>query len=200
MRIEKAETKIAVASDIGAKIEDMLDATKKEVGRWEGSVSAFSQASKAIEGLGAHVDKDVEEGLYDLEAAKIVKRYLERAANATKNLGTQAEANRITTLGKVAALDVTVKVVAKYRDDETKKVEEFLEAVRSGRVQIENGAPATNGAPVEVSVRPPTTIKAQRLAEEAAEKAKAEASPVAEETKPETPTSKRGRKKRAPNA
>jgi len=194
MRIEKAETKIAVASELGAKIEDILEAAKKEVSRWEGSVSAFSQASKACEALGEHVDRDVTDGVYDLEVAKVVKRYVDRAAQLTKNLMAQAENNRISTVGKVAALDTTVQVVAKYRDEEVGRVSAFRAALASGQIKVEDGG---GMSVADGGVRPARSIKEQRLAEAAAEAKAAEPTvEAAAATEPETPRAKRTRRKR----
>lgn len=132
MNLEKADIKIAVSCDLGARVEDSMESAKAEVLRQEGSTSALLQAAKACEVLGTHVDKDVDEGKFDLECATHVKRYLERATNALRNLSAHAEQGRVLALGKVNALETTVKIIAKYRDEESAKASAMREAIAAG--------------------------------------------------------------------
>jgi hypothetical protein len=180
VNLDKADVKIAVACDLGARVEDSLEAAKAEVIRQEGSTSAFIQGTKACEALATHVDKDIDEGKFDLECAAHVKRYVERCANAMRNLGAHAEQGRIHALGKVAAYETTVKVVAKYRDEEQQKAMAVREALARGGMKKSEG-----GAIVEDHTRPKLSIKERRLAESAVE------SPT-----PDVPKPKRGRPKK----
>jgi len=214
MNIEKAEVKVAVAHEIGCRLDDTREAARSEVAQWEGANASLVQAGRAIEELARHVDKDVDEGLYDLEVAKHVKKYLTRAAAVAQNLGTQAGAQRLMAQGKVQALESAVKVVQKFHEEETRKVAGFKRALETGLVRLEpDGTPqATSPGTTLPGVRPGMSIKEQRLAEEAAEAKAAEikAEPAAPEPVPEpvpvaavvppVPAVKRtGRGKRATN-
>lgn len=175
MSLEKAELKIAIATDIGATIEDAYDAAKIETYRFEGGVQALIKAVKACEELATHVDKDLDEGLYGLDVAERIKRYTERAAGACRNLVRQAENGHVAASGKVLAYENAVKLVDKYRKTEQLKVAAAKVA-------------QTNAEAPEDALRPiaaQQTVKQQRLAEAAAIIAAADETEVAEVSVPE---------------
>lgn len=158
MNPEKAELKILVANDIGATIEDSLEAAGREMQRQEGAVTAFAQAAKACEMLCEVVNKDLDEGkITSMELAEAAKLWLTRAANAQRNLGRQAENLVMAASGKVAALESAVAIIAKYRHAEQLKV-------AAARV-LETETPAAAPA---VEVRPGMSIKERRQLEERA--------------------------------
>ena len=191
MNIEKAGVKVDVAHELGCRIDDTREAARNEVANWEGANAALVQAGKAIEELAKHVDKDIDEGGYDLETAKVIKKYITRSAAIAQNLATQAGAQRLMAQGKVQALENAVKIVKKYHEDEVRKVEGFKQALLEGRVRIEaDGTQQAEDPGVNVlGVRPGLTIKEQRLAEEASAK-KVEAPPPV--VSPPAPPLKRG--------
>ena len=177
MNIEKAEVKVDVAHELGCRIDDTREAARNEVAQWEGANTALVQAGRAIEELAKHVDKDIDEGGYDLETAKAVKKYITRSAAVAQNLATQAGAQRLMAQGKVQALENAVKIVKKFHEDEVRKVEGFKQALLDGRIRIEpDGTQQATTPGVNVpGVRPGVGIKEQRLAEEAAAKAATQA-------------------------
>lgn len=200
MNVEKAEIKAGMASEIGNRLDDTLESVTKEVAQWEGANMALVQAGKAIEELGKHVDKDLDEGQYDLETAALIKKYITRSAALVQNLAMQASNRQLMARGKVEVLGTTITIVKGLYDSEIKKVESFKQAVASGLVRLEEDG--TQQAVVSVpgvnGVRPGMSIKEQRLAEEAAE---AKAAAEAEATPQDPPEKKRGgRGKRAANS
>ena len=158
MSVEKSELRAAGMHEIGMRMDDLLAAAEQEVLRCEGASVALLQANKAIGDLNAHVDLDVTEGKYDLEAAKLVKLYLSRAAQAVQNLGMLANNQRIASAGQVQAFKISVQVTKKMHDSEISKLESVAAA---------ESEPARDIRSRQAGMRPAPTIKEQRLAEEA---------------------------------
>lgn len=165
MNVDKAELKIAIATDIGATIEDSLEAAKKEMQQYDGAIMAFAKAAKACELLASHVDKDLDEGKYGLETAEIVKRYIERSAQVNRTLCKEAENLSISASGKISAFENAVATINKYREAERLKV-------ISARVME-----PSPGMPIAED-RPGLSIKQRRLLEEAETELVAETAPT----------------------
>lgn len=184
MNVEKAELKIAVATDLGAAVEDIFEAARKDMYRQEGAVTSFGQAAKACELMAEHVNKDVDDGVYGLEVAEKIKLYLTRAANAQRNLGRNAENLGMAASGKVAALEGAVALISKYRDVERMKI---------AAARLIN---PEDPSEVELGQRPGLSIKEQRLAEAqqlAAAEPPAPEVPVAPVAPKRTRSKKKGR-------
>ena len=159
MSIEKAELKILIATDIGASIEDSLEAAKKDMYRQEGAVTSFGQAAKACEMLCEVVNKDLDEGrVASMELAEAIKLWLTRAANAQRNLARNAENGGMSAGGKVAALEGAIALIAKYRQVEQLKIAQARVAVPE--------APQSGETGVHAARFPSMSIKERRLAEE----------------------------------
>jgi hypothetical protein len=157
----KSELKQLVTHEIGVRVEDSLESAKRDLHALEGRVTAFTDGAKTVEAMLAHVDKDIEEGKMDLPTAEHAKRYLVRSVNALTNLAQQAVNYRIAQAGKVAGIEGTMVMLKNMIDSEKTKVEALLAAASAP--PVEN----PRDRPVGVA---PVSIKAQRLAEEAAPK------------------------------
>jgi hypothetical protein len=170
MNLDKSELKIGVAHELGCRLDDTLEAAQKDVLRFEGAIQAFLQASQAVEGLLSHVDKDIDEGKLDLQVAAEIKKYLVRASQVSAVLAKQAENNRLVHSGRVLAMEMSVKIVKKFQEDEATKVANFKKALSEGTIVEEtSGFTPTAGGPRPVpGIRPGMSIKERRLAEEAA--------------------------------
>jgi len=155
------ELKQIVSSEVGERVEDALEAAKRDLAVLEGRQVAFQDGAKAAEALLGSVDKDVEEGLYDLSVAAHVQKYLVRASNALQNLSVQSSNFRIAQTGKVQGFAHTVELLKGMMDAAKAKAE----ALRAA----EAAPPPSNPREREEGTRPPQTIKERRLAEEAAE-------------------------------
>ena len=186
MNIEKAELKINIANDIGASVEDSFESAKKEMYRQEGALSSFGQAAKACEMLVEVVNKDLAEGkIESLEHANEIKLWLTRAANAQRNLARQAENLGMAASGKVAALEQTVAMIAKYRHAEELKI------AASRLVNPEDPAQANIG-------RPGLSVAQRRKLEETKQPATeqpAEAEPAPATIPPPKPRARRPKKR-----
>lgn len=155
MSVLKSELKQLVTHEVGVKIDDVLEAARRDYVMLEGRQTAFQDGSKAPEALMVSVDKDVEEGKYDLKTAEIVKRYLSRCSNALQNLSVQAANMRIAQGGKVQGFEQTIAVLKAILDAEKSKVEAV-----NGVAGVEDLNPRDR--PVGVA---PVSLKEQRLAE-----------------------------------
>jgi len=186
MSILKSELKQLVTHEIGVRVDDALEAAKRDLSVIEGRQAAFADGAKAVEDLLTAVTKDVDDGKFELETAEHVKRYVMRSAEALKNLSHQAMNLRIAQTGKVQGFDHTVKLLANMIEDEKKKLAQ----------QVAAAAAAGESLPKEEFAERPAaprlmSIKEQRLAEEA---------PVEEKVEVEPPKKRRGRPPRAHNA
>lgn len=171
MNVNKAEIKIFTAHELGCRLDDLLESNTKDMYRLEGGVVALRQATMGLENLLAVVDKEMDADKFDLEQAKEIKRYVQRAIQVVTNMVLNTDNNRIAYGGRVQALQLAVDVAKKFQDEESKKVASLQEAVVQNRV-VKDGdshemTDTDNGRPV--AVRPGLSLKEQRLAEEAAE-------------------------------
>lgn len=192
MSMLKAELKQLITNEIGVRIEDSLEAAKRDLAVTEGRQGGFLDGMKVPEALLIAVDKDVEEGKFDLPTAELVKRYLIRASSGLQNLSQQTQNFVFAQKGKVQGLEQTVKLLKNMADQEREKVE----ALKTAEIL----PPAENPRERPLGARP-VSIKELRLAEE---EKQAEAVQEAEEAPlEETPVpvkKKRGRKPRGSNA
>jgi hypothetical protein len=158
MSLEKIELRAAGMHEVGVRMDDLLDAARKEVLRCEGAQLGLLQATKGVIDLIAYVDKDVDEGKYGLEAAKLIKLYLSRASEVVQNLSKNANNQKIAATGQVQMAEVAVQITKKMHDGELAK----RAAVAAAEATPEDVTLRTRPE----GVHPPATIKEQRLAED----------------------------------
>lgn len=160
MSHERVELRASGMHDVGVRMDDLLEGARKEVLRCDGAVSGLQQCAKAVGELTPHVDRDVDEGKYDLETAKQIKLYLSRAIQVVQNLGMNASNQRMLSAGQVQMAEVAVSVTKKMYDGEMQK---------SAAIAAAEASPVSaDGRGRVVGMHPSATIKEQRLAEEAA--------------------------------
>jgi hypothetical protein len=166
----KSEVKIETVNDLGNRLDDMKEATEKDLYRLEGATKAFQSMGQAIDALFKIVDQEMDEGKFDLEQAEHIKRFIKRAHQMSINLSMQSENNRIMQLGKLQAMDAALGVAKKMREEEMAKVATLAAALEASKAKAQNGEvvdPDDVGRPVGGRM----SIKERRLAEEAAEAA-----------------------------
>ena len=152
----KAELKILVTNDVGIRVDDALDAAKRDLAILEGRNASFLDGAKAVEALLGAVDKDIEEGKLELPTAEVVKRYILRCSAVLQNLAAQASNYRIAQTGKIQGFEHTIKLLKSMMEAEQAKIEQAKETAAS---------PVQEDVPTGVR---PDSIKSIRLAEEAA--------------------------------
>jgi len=173
MSLDKAEIKQATFHQVGVLIDDSLEQAKNDVHVAQGASVGLIQTVKKVEGLGVHIDKDLDEGKYEsigsLEVAKIAKMYLQRAVAVMRSDAMSFEQRRLMAQGRVTAFEQTVALTKKLHDIETRKIE----AIRDAENEIANESSGSNGRDRRVysdsraiGIHPGMTIKQRRIAEE----------------------------------
>lgn len=202
----KSEIRASVLNDMGSRIEDALDAAKRELAGFQGGRQALVLAKQKVEAHMASVDKDVDAGRLDLEQASLVKKYMSQCCHILENLGIQAEVQGYQAQGKIMATENLVKVTKTLFDQERAKLE-AAEREEAGELPEHLvGDPEDPRRPVQrpVGVHPGNVI-ADRKAEaieqtevgaSETESVEEAAAALPEELTTEEPSKPKGRKKK----
>lgn len=197
MSLLKSELKQSVTAEVGSRVEDAVEAAQRDLTMLEGRKAAFHDAARAVELLMGAVDKDVEEGKFDLPTAELVKRYVGRACNALQNMAMQSQNFILAQGGKIQGMSQAVTLLKAIVDDERKKMEALKASIAAGMMNAE-GESVSNLPSRErpAGAHPAMSLKEQRLAEEASEQVVAAPEPVTApvpEPVPEPVNGKRGK-------
>jgi hypothetical protein len=153
MSVLKSEMKQMVTHEVGVRVEDALEAAKKELSLLEGRQSAFADGAKSLEALLGLVDKDIEETKYDAAVGEHVKRYILRSVHALNNLAANAANLRIAQTGKVQAYTQTISLLQNMIEAEKAKAAAVVHDRRLAEEVAPVAAPAV--APVAAPVVAP---------------------------------------------
>ena len=123
MTIEKAELTAAIANEIGADIEDLLEHSDRAMQTSEGVSVGLGRAFKGVQGILEHVDKALDSGELDLEQSTLVKRWISRVAGSIEGLKAQAEVERLQARGYRAGVSRAMEAAKKRRDNAKVKAE-----------------------------------------------------------------------------
>jgi len=176
----KQQIRVAVTNDIGADLDDQLEAAKVEVQQQEGAKAAYATAEKLIGQLLPHLQQDLNDGKIPMETASVVSKWVQRAMGVCTTLHAQATNAVIAKSGAVLQTEKLVGLVKKRFDAERAKLIE-LEKEASEQPVLDA---ASEGRPE--GRRAPVSIKEQRLREAMSEDAQADAQAV-----PSSPVAKR---------
>jgi hypothetical protein len=158
MSIEKAELKLAMAHEIGVRLDDLLDAAHKTEHRLSGVPEWLRRAAQAVLQSHAEIEKAVEAQKLDLEQAKQQKDLITEAHKRVMALIGQAEAEARVASGCVRGLQLAVTCTKRAHDEE---------AAKGARAQVKAAEAVAEGA--EAGGRKPP-LKARRAAEAAPKK------------------------------
>ncbi len=175
----KLEIRKQTAQDIGVRVEDRFEAMKLEQARAQGAHEMALQLQRQVEALHAHVDKEIDAGLYpDLKFASIIKQWVTRAS-AVCGSGAQSAANSVLVAkGKVQAVEDALKIIASVHQDAAKRL-----ALLQSATPDEDGPPSPASAQPGLRVdgeRPRESIRARREREAKQEAAAGSSDPPAE--------------------
>jgi hypothetical protein len=171
--LDKSDVKVGTATEIGCRLDDMLEAQVRELHRFEGAVTAFRTGALAVEGLEKAVDRELDEGaIPDLETASLLKKYTGRMHQVLTNLAMQADNNRLMQTGKISAMQGAVEVTRKFREEEMNRAVTLRSALEQNKARTSDHVVAS---PED---RPGLSIKERRLAEEASEEDPLPVAPV----------------------
>jgi len=126
--VEKAQIKMSTAHEIGARLDDVLEATERDALRIEGGVEWIARAVVLAATAQKRVEVDVDSGKMDLETAKLVKDAIGRLGADLSKLGAQAGAELHGTRGKAAGLNAAVAVAKQAFEVEKAKAEAITRA------------------------------------------------------------------------
>lgn len=150
MSVEKAELKVAVLTDVGDRVETLLEGSQAAVHRAEGAEQAFRDGAQVVQQLHQVVDREIDEKKLDLEQGKIAKDWITRAVNALFQLSVNAQQVIVAQKGHAQGVSHTVQFLQRLREQEFQTLAEH----RARDVEAEH-----------------RSIKEERLAEEAEERA-----------------------------
>lgn len=182
----KGELRASAIHEVGARLDDMQEATQHELHRREGGVAACVEVSKKIGSLIAVVDKELDEGQYDIDTAKRIKQALARAVAVSDSRAREEDNARLRATGALQAMQKAVEVTSVLYQGELAKM--------AAHKERDDSALEEDSGPRPVGAAPKKSIKQRRLEEEAAQQQAA--APKPEEPKP-APTKRRTTKKAA---
>lgn len=188
MNLDKAQFKIAVANNLGADMEDRLGGEQKAASELAGAAQALRQAAKKVPAdLIAKLEteqegeKAIKDGLEAPLVVQLIKQWLTRASDYLGHMADVEQQKAVAQGGRAAGLQDAMKIVQKMRDEETHKLQTFMELSAKGEDAV-LAAPRTPG-------------EASRLEHgKAADRKGAEEAPPPPEVAPAKPKRK-GRKK-----
>ena len=167
MNPKKAMLTHAVVSDIGAQADDVFEAAEKAVLIASGKQAGIKLVSEKLNGIFAHVNRDLDEGLLTPEELAVAKRYLQKAVGMVVHLHDIAVRETYDRQGRATQAKTFVDMLAKRRDAEEQKLRSWNEAVAHGDITVEEDgttvAANTNGR--LAGAHPGASIAAQRKAE-----------------------------------
>lgn len=121
-------TPAQIVHSVGNRIESMVASAKNEVVIHSSQKEAFVLGARQVEPLLAFVDAEAEKGVFDLETAKHVKRYVQRVVIILESLGKRAENSALEATGRIRGIEDCVGVTKKIYDahvaEETRDREE----------------------------------------------------------------------------
>jgi len=205
----KSKFKVDFSHSFGCEIEDLMEAKQTGLHQITGGIHALSEIAKFIADLGAHVDKDVEEGkfkdLSEVQVSALVKRYLGRAVGVVDNLKQKATRELEVTRGEVQAYSKVISKLKKIHDEESSKLEHLkkVESISQNSIEYSSGDIVVSTDTATISevpsssrripgTHPGPSLASRRKAAEAEAKAPVEPEPKVK--KPRKPRKKKTEK------
>lgn len=138
MSIQKSELKLLIVNDLGATIEDKLEAAKRTVHQLEGGAIALGQAAKLVPlQLCPKVDMLLEEGVIKdgmgvREVVSLVKKYVTKCGDYLAHL-CECEKNKVVAQsGEVTGIQAAMTILKKAHDDEMAKLRAIADPPEPG--------------------------------------------------------------------
>jgi len=123
MNFDKAQIKLLISHEIGMRMDDYLEAAKKECDGFSGAKQALQEAIKRLDQHLIKIDLDVKENRLMFEYADIVKKYVDQCGGIVRNLLIGVEVQFFQAQGKIIAFEQSVKSVKQIYDAEKIKIE-----------------------------------------------------------------------------
>lgn len=191
--VDKLELKKGTITQVGVKIEELLEGAERDAQRAHGAATALREHAVNLLQISAAVDQETGKSIPDLETAKLIKKWLSKAVMATENASQHQRNLELSFLGAVAGHRSTHDVLQKMSKQITAKQTEVEKGVENGAVttDADGNLEAKPGAQRPVGVRPAPTVKAQRQAEETKKKKPVKRQPAKKKVTKKKATTKR---------
>jgi hypothetical protein len=112
----KSELMRIAADDIGNRLDDLKDRAEASIHESVGAKRMADLLASDVSALFAHIQKDVDAGAYDVEVAKLIRTYVDRARQIAINHSKRQEVERFMAMGRVSAMAESVKHVKSVHD------------------------------------------------------------------------------------
>jgi hypothetical protein len=120
--VDKSEIKMQAAHEVGARIDDALEAADREALRIEGGMEWITRAMPLVIGGQTAINAEVDGGKLDLESAKIANDIIGKIATGLAKLGASAGAELHAARGKAAGLRQAIGLTKQVFDVEKAKM------------------------------------------------------------------------------
>lgn len=163
------DVKLNTAHEIGCRLDDMLENSNKDLYRAAGAIEALKQMLTVLEDLPKVIDKDLDDGQFELDVAAIAKSYIIRAQTAAKGMLSNSETNKMLMQGRINAMSQAVRMVKEFGDAEKRRDDAmkaaYDQALKRAREEIEKVQDAQADEQRKIGERPSSSLKMKRLAE-----------------------------------
>lgn len=125
MTIEKTKLRGAAIHEVGARLDDMLEAGTKELHAAEGGAHVARKASQGVLQVMEQADRDLDAGSLrgGIEEAKRIKSYLLKVHENLQKLATEQDARRLVATGLVGGMTKAVQATSRMHAAEMAKAD-----------------------------------------------------------------------------
>lgn len=177
--------KLEVTNEIGETLDKQLQHAENTTQQLAGGSASLRLGAVKVGELGAHVDKDLQEGKLSFEselvAAAYVKGFIRKASEVLLNLSDKTKSEELVSHGRVAAMKESLEIVkkhcvnAKARAEQIVAAHEELAKIEAGNISEYEATDRRNRLPGQ---HPGPSSLDDRRAERDAAKAAAEDAPM----------------------
>lgn len=189
----KSQIKMGTIQEMGAAMDDVLEAAEKDIRRAEGAKKWLQDAVRGVRSIIEKVESDFEEGKIgegwnQLQILEYTKKTLAMVSQSMQDLALNAESVRLNAEGRADSARRCVTIAKKKYDDEKRKLQAALAQLEATETDEDTGEDRP-------SIRPRSTDAAEDLAKRKEESRKVKSEHVvAEKT---SSSSKKTTKKKA---
>jgi hypothetical protein len=181
MSLIKSESKIQAINEVGCRLDDVLENSRKETYRLEGAVESYKSIIFNLDNLFKTLSGEVDKENIDPPSKRIINSYIDRVRSVVQhNLRAMEEKQKVHA-GKLQGFEQAVTIAKKVKDEELGKLQVLKDAItlklseaeaskeESQDDEGEEGKIKQKSVGRTPGTRPGPSIKLQRLAEEAVE-------------------------------
>jgi hypothetical protein len=167
----KSEVKAGALFEAGVQIDDRVEAAERNAYACAGEATAHAKGITLVQTAQRELQALLEADKLDMETAKIVQGLLGRVHEGLVRFAQVASNNEVLFRGKMDGLKQASDLLRAQHQQEVTRAKQLraAEAEEAAQEQAaQEGAPEAPKTRRKTGTRPPASLKAQRLAEEAA--------------------------------